>query len=137
MTTVSFSRWASLADAVAHYQVEIDRVAGEARARFAFSTAIDEEYQLTANQAEAYVAAGYAGTPGDTVQSWADATGQTPAWAADNIIATRDLYTSALEGVRRIRLVAKAQMTLATSARDIQAIFLAAEAQLQAIAPPA
>ena len=135
MSTISFSRWASLAEAVTHYQDALDAFAGEVRRRFAFSWAIDEEYQLTAEQAQAYVDVGYTGTPGDTVQSWADATGNSAQWAADDILTTRDAYVAALEGVRRIRLTAKAQMAAASTARDVKAVYDTAYAQLDAIAP--
>jgi hypothetical protein len=138
MTAITASRWTSVAEAAAHYSRELDAFAGTVRLRFAFSSSIDEEYQLTANQAQAFVDSGYTLDPvPDTVLSWADATGQTPTWAADNIIATRDLYLSAIEGVRRIRLVAKAQMAQATTAREVRAIHDYATAQLDAIQPPA
>lgn len=136
MTTLNFSRFQTVADAVTYYSTELDAFAGTVRLRFAFSPAIDEEYQLTGQQAQAYVNAGYAGTPGDTVQAWADATGATAGWAADDILATRSVYLSALESVRRIRLVAKADMGNALTTRDVVALYDAAYAQLDAISPP-
>lgn len=51
-------------------------------------------YMLKEQQAEAFKAAGYAGTPPGMVQAEVDATGKTAQQAADFILATRDAWVA-------------------------------------------
>lgn len=135
MTAISFNRWASLDEAITHYRASLDEKAGEVRRRFAREWLIDEEYMLAARQADEYAARSYADPVPEAVQSWADAAGMTAKSSAEDIRATRDSYNSALEYVRRTRLVAKESIRAATSARDMRSIHDQAWAELDAVTP--
>lgn len=136
MTSLHVSRFATLAEAHQYYARELDLFASDVRRRFAWGDFIDEEYQLAREEAEAYAGAGYSGTVGDAVQAWADAAGMTAQQAAADILATRDVYESALKAVRRHRLVGKAQINAETTIRSAYDRFIEYRGYLDAIQPP-
>jgi len=136
MTTLTINTFSSLAAAQDHYCAELDAFAGTVRERFAFSPYLDQEYQLTAEQADAFRASGYTTDPvPDTVQCWADASGMAPQAACDDILSQRDAYLAALAAVRRLRLVGKAAIRATLTTRDAQASHDSYRARLDAIAP--
>ena len=135
MTDIIFNRWGSLDEAIAHYRSSLDEKAGEVRRRFARDWLIDEEYTLSAEQAQAFVDGGYSGDAPESVQAWADAAGMTAKGAADDILATRDAYNVALQQVRRARLTGKESIKLASTAREARQIHDQAYADLDAIKP--
>jgi hypothetical protein len=137
MTTLHVSSFQALEDAVAHYQRALDLFVDRVRSRFPAAGAfIADEYQLTADQAEMFAAAGYSGTVPACVQSWADATGMSAQAAADNILATRDAYQQALAYTRRIRLVGKAEIAAAPDIRTAYEVFRVYRDQADAVQPP-
>jgi len=136
MTDLSFARWPNLSEAQAHHQRRIDDKAGAVRQRFAPDWLIDEEYWLTAQQAQAYADGGYSGDVPEAVQSWADAANMTAKEAADDILATRQDYEQALMQIRRIRLVAKQQAAKASAVRDVYAAAEQGIANLDSVTPP-
>lgn len=88
------------------------------------------EYQAAEQGAQAYKAAGYAGTVPGVVSSWATARGWTNQQAADDILAAATAFRAALEGIRAIRLKAKYDLLAATE-QDAPAIFAAAIGQIK------
>ncbi|KAB0507772.1 hypothetical protein [Pseudomonas moorei] len=73
------------------------------------------EYQLTAQEAEAFAAAGYTGDMPPSVQAWADAAELEPKAATDSIIAEADAWKTALYAIRAARLKGKQRALKATS----------------------
>ncbi len=65
------------------------------------------EYQKAEDQARAYRAAGYVGDGPKAVAAWANATGESAQWAADDIIATADAWHTAEDAIREQRLMCK------------------------------
>lgn len=80
-----------------------------------------EEYTLAANEAQAFKAAGYAGTVPGSVQSWATAKGWMAAQSADDILATAAQWLGAQSAIRAQRLLRKEQVRVATDAAGITA----------------
>jgi len=136
LSTIRFNQHENLDEAKLHHQDRVDGKAGAVRQRFAHNWLIEEEYELAAKQAQAYVDNGYNGEAPEAVQAWADAAGMTGQGSADNILAMRAAYKAELENIRRIRLTAKQQVAQASTEREA---FDAAEhaiSQLDAVTPP-
>lgn len=74
-----------------------------------------EEYTSAANDAQAYRAAGYAGTVPPGVQSWANAKSWTASQAADDILITAGAWVNAQNAIRAARLLRKEQVRSATN----------------------
>lgn len=136
MTTIQFSQHADMASAQAHHQRRVDEQAGAVRQRFARDWLIDEEYALAAKQAQVFADNNYSGDAPEAVQAWADAAGMTAQAAADDILATRDAYTGALEKIRRIRLEAKQRIAGVDTGRAAYDIAEQAVTELDAVTPP-
>ena len=95
----------------------INQAAGRARFRnVSQGTLVNEEYQLTANQVQAWRTAGSpANDVPPTLSSWATASGMSTELAAQNIEATAAAYNSALESIRDTRLNGNAAVNAASS----------------------
>lgn len=65
------------------------------------------EYQKAEEQARAFRATGYEGNVPKAVASWANATGNSARWAADDIITTADAWHTAEDTIRDVRLMCK------------------------------
>ncbi|WP_197329517.1 phage tail protein [Ralstonia syzygii] len=65
------------------------------------------EYERAATEAQAFKAAGYAGDVPPSVQSAADATGQTAQQEAEDILAMNAAWNAVLYGLRALRLKGK------------------------------
>jgi len=106
-------------------KTEIDLAAGNASSRYiTVGQGQEWRYLLKAKQADDYKAAGY---PSDTtgypmVQAEADATGQTPTAAADNIIATRDQRLSVAAQIEKARISGKAAIDALSSSATLSKI---------------
>lgn len=90
------------------------------------------EYQQANTDAQAFKAAGYAGTVPTTVACWSTASGMTNQAAADNIIATAAAWVTVLENIREARLVGKSNVNKATTTAAAQSAAATAIAQIQA-----
>jgi hypothetical protein len=89
----------------------IDVAAGHARERYISpGTAIAEEYTLALQDAENFKAAGYTGDVPPSIQVDMNTASITAQAAADAIITMSQQYRALLEGIRAIRLTAKAQI---------------------------
>lgn len=84
---------------------------------------VEEEYRVAYEEAVAFKNAGYTGTVPQSVQTWADVSGNTAWWAADDIISTRDHYVELLNSVRDLRLRSKAAIDAADTPEDIVTAF--------------
>lgn len=109
-TAIVWVETAALADLVAAGITKIDATANSMRAAVLTQPTNAEEYHRAADQARPFKAAGYTGAVPESVQAWADAKHR-DAWtvqqATDDIVATADLWDSKLDGIRRLRLLAK------------------------------
>jgi len=77
------------------------------------------EYAEAEAQAQAFKDAAYAGAAPAYVQAWADATGKTAQWAADDILATAAAWRAAQTSIRANRLARK---EAARKAADVAAL---------------
>jgi thioesterase domain-containing protein len=112
--TLTWVETAALADVAARAQVSIDALGDAARESVIINPTKSIEYQRAEAQARPYAAAGYPDPVPSCVASWARAKRWVNAgvpWtgkrAADDIIATADLWNGALDGIRDLRLDAK------------------------------
>jgi hypothetical protein len=113
----------------------VDTEAGYARARIVSpGQLVDQEYMFAYQDATEYAAVGYSGPVPDTVQSWADATGNSPQWAADDIISTRAQFKAASDFIRRVRLTAKEGVRAAPEADAVGTIVQQAISALRQVA---
>lgn len=94
---------------------------------------IAEEYRVAYEEAVAFKNASYLGTPPASIQTWAVVKNQTPQWAADDVIATRDQYVTLLNAIRDVRLKSKAAIDAATTPDEILAAFADANVAIAAI----
>lgn len=94
---------------------------------------VSEEYRVAYEEAVAFKNAGYLGTPPASVQTWAVVKNKLPQWAADDIIATRDMYVALLNTIRDVRLKSKAAIDAASTPDEILAAVTAAHANIAAI----
>lgn len=80
------------------------------------------EYDLAEKDAQAYKAAGYAGTVPASVQAWADAKKQTAKWAADDILATSANWRTLQADIRAYRLGRKEDARNAADVAGVDAV---------------
>lgn len=80
------------------------------------------EYAEAESQAQAFKDAGYAGDIPAYVQAWADATGKTAQWAADDILATAAAWRTAQTAIRANRLACKEAARKAEAFETIEAV---------------
>jgi hypothetical protein len=107
-----------LANIIAAAVAAVDKACEFARARILSQPTNTEEYHVAAPDAAKYRDAGFTGDVPESVASWAYAKrrqGWTAQVAAEDILATADLWTSALLGIRRLRLNAKELLRDATT----------------------
>lgn len=74
------------------------------------------EYEAAEREAQTYATAGYTGTPGPMVQSWADVKGWPADEAADDILAQAAQWRGAMAAIRAKRLSTKEGLRLASDA---------------------
>ena len=79
------------------------------------------EYEAAEREATAYAAAGYTGTPGPMVQSWADVKGWPSDEAADDILAQAAAWRGAMSAIRAQRLASKEALRSAADAGQLAA----------------
>jgi hypothetical protein len=91
------------------------------------------EYKQAKADADAFKAAGYAGSAPDTIACWAEARAWTDQQACDDILATAASWEMALAVIRRQRLIGKANVNAAADAAAAQAAADAAMAVIQSI----
>lgn len=92
------------------------------------------EYQLTAQEAEAFALADYADEAPPTVQAWMDASNLDAQQATDGILAEARVWKSALYAIRATRLKAKHEILNASSHDLAETIASEAIAAIQATA---
>lgn len=91
------------------------------------------EYKQAKADADAFKAAGYAGTVPDTIACWSQAKAWTDQQACDDILATAASWEMALAVIRRQRLIGKANVNAAADATTAQTVADAAMAIIQSI----
>lgn len=80
------------------------------------------EYMQAESDALAYKAAGDTGAVPDSVKSWADATGKTASWAADDTLATATAWRNAQAAIRKNRLACKEAARKVTTDAGLAAV---------------
>lgn len=80
------------------------------------------EYAEAESQAQAYKDAAYAGDVPPYVKAWADATGKSAQWSADDILATTAAWRTAQAAIRAQRLAAKEAARKAEDAATLAAV---------------
>ena len=96
---------------------QIDQAADSARRAVLGDSLRALEYQVTAQEAEAFAAAGYAGEAPPTVQAWMDAAHLDAQAATDSILLEARAWKGALYQIRAARLKGK-QETLSAASHD-------------------
>jgi hypothetical protein len=91
------------------------------------------EYKQAKADADAFKAAGYAGSTPDTIACWAEAKAWTAEQACDDILTTAASWEMALAVIRRQRLIGKANVNAAADATAAQTAADAAMAIIQSI----
>lgn len=128
---------ATLSDAIAYAEKQIDHEASKARGRFVSSgTGQDGTYIIKAEQAQAYQDAGYTGIVPPYVAAEAAATGATAQTTAALIIATRDAWNNTVgPAIEAQRIGGKKKVREATTVQAVDTELRAANLALQAIHP--
>lgn len=80
------------------------------------------EYQVTADEASAFAAAGYSGEAPPTVQAWMDAAGLEARAATDSILAEASAWKQALYQLRALRLKGKQDVLKVASHEAVEAV---------------
>jgi hypothetical protein len=91
------------------------------------------EYKQAKADADAFKAAGYAGTVPDTIACWSEAKAWTNQQACDDILTTAASWEMALAAIRRQRLIGKANVNAAADATTANTAADAAMAIIQSI----
>ena len=91
------------------------------------------EYKQAKADADAFKAAGYAGTVPDTIACWSEAKSWTDQQACDDILTTAASWEMALAVIRRQRLIGKANVNAAADAAAAQVAADAAMAIIQSV----
>lgn len=112
---------------------EIDKAADALRLSIVGDPLRVEEYRIAREEATAFVAANYSGTVPSSVQSWATAKNWAPKQAADDIMHTAQLWSSALYAIRTIRLVGKEAVRNAADVTAVNTAYQTAINQLNAL----
>ena len=113
--------------------LDIDRQADALRLSIVGDPLRVEEYRIAREEATAFVTANYSGTVPSSVQSWATAKNWTPKQAADDIMRTAQLWSSALYAIRTIRLTGKEAVRNAADATAVNTAYQTAINQLTAL----
>ncbi|MDV5387691.1 hypothetical protein [Pseudomonas juntendi] len=101
---------------------QIDQAADAARRAVLGDTLRALEYQVTANEASAFAAAGYSGEVPPTVQAWMDAAGLEAQAATDSILAEAAAWKRALYQLRALRLRGKQDVLKVASHDAVEAV---------------
>lgn len=91
------------------------------------------EYKQAKADADAFKAAGYAGSTPDTIACWAEAKAWTAEQACDDILTTAASWEMALSVIRRQRLIGKANVNAASDVAAAQAAADLAISTIQSI----
>lgn len=91
------------------------------------------EYKQAKADADAFKAAGYAGTTPDTIACWAEAKAWTAQQACDDILSTAASWETALAVIRRQRLIGKKNVNDAIDATAAQTAADLAIATIQSV----
>ncbi len=109
---------------------QIDQAADSARRAVLGDSLRAVEYRLTADEAERFAAASYAGPVPATVQAWMDATGLDAQAATDSILVEANAWKAVIYAIRAERLKGKQGALKAGSHEAAEAV---ADAALAAI----
>ncbi|MFG0917914.1 hypothetical protein [Pseudomonas sp. CJQ_11] len=101
---------------------QIDQAADAARRAVLGDSLRAVEYQVTANEASAFAAAGYSGEVPPTVQAWMDAAGLEAKAATDSILAEAAAWKQALYQLRALRLKGKQDVLKVASHDAVEAV---------------
>ena len=101
---------------------QIDQAADAGRRAVLGDTLRALEYQVTAEEAKAFAAAGYTGDVPPTVRAWVDAGGLEPRAATDSILAEAAAWKQALYQLRALRLKGKQDVLKVTSHDAVEAV---------------
>lgn len=101
---------------------QIDQAADAARRAVLGDSLRAVEYQVTANEASAFAAAGYSGEVPPTVQAWMDAAGLEAQAATDSILAEASAWKQALYQLRALRLKGKQDVLKVASHEAVEAV---------------
>lgn len=110
---------------------QIDQSADDARRSVLGEPLRALEYQVAAQEAQAFAQAGYAGEAPPTVQAWMDAAGLEAQPAADHILGEAVAWKGALYAIRAVRLKAKQDVLKAINHDEAEHLADAAIAQIQ------
>jgi len=80
------------------------------------------EYAQAEADALAFKAAGYTGDVPASVAAWAQATGKSAQWAADDTLATATTWRNAQAAIRQNRLMRKEAVRQATTADEVRGV---------------
>ncbi|MNJ18964.1 hypothetical protein D3C77_132790 [compost metagenome] len=101
---------------------QIDQVADQARRSVLGDSLRALEYQLTAQEARAFMAANYERAVPPTVQAWMDAVGKDAKSATADILAEASDWEGALHKIRAARLKGKHEVLQASSHAEAEVI---------------
>nr|WP_312623660.1 hypothetical protein [Pseudomonas juntendi] len=101
---------------------QIDQAADAARRAVLGDGLRALEYQLTAQEATAFAAAGYSGVVPPTVQAWMDAAGLDGKAATDSILAKAAAWKTALYELRAVRLKGKQDVLKASTHDGVESV---------------
>lgn len=111
---------------------QIDQAADSARRAVLGDSLRAVEYRLTADEAERFAAASYAGPVPATVQAWMDATGLDAQAATDSILVEANAWKAVIYAIRAERLKGKQDALKAGSHEAAEAVADAALAAIRA-----
>lgn len=118
------------------FKDDIDVTCGNVRERVVSKGLfVEEEYRVAYEEAMAFRSTGYTSAVPASVQTWATVMNQTAQWAADDIIATRNIYMTLLNTVRDVRLKSKAAIDAANTPEELLAAFDAFNQSVSTLAP--
>lgn len=110
---------------------QIDQAADLARRAALGDSLRALEYQITADEAKSFAAAGYVGEVPPTVQAWMDAADLDAQEATDNILQEAAAWKNALYKIRAARLKGKQDVLKRTTHEGAEAVANEAVAAIQ------
>lgn len=102
--------------------LQVDQAADQARSAVLGDPLRAVEYRMTADEAESFAAAGYAGEVPATVQAWMDAAGLDAQAATESILHESRAWKGAIYAIRAERLKGKQDVLKATSHEQAEAL---------------
>ncbi|MCF1251490.1 hypothetical protein LH705_18330 [Pseudomonas putida] len=121
-----------LAAALTAAAMQIDQAADQSRSAVLGDPLRAVEYRLTAEEAESFAAAGYAGEVPATVQAWMDAAGLDAHSATESILHESHAWKGVIYAIRAERLKGKQDVLKATSHEQAEALADVAIAAIKA-----